>query len=172
MDADEIKRYVEFGKYDGVCVDCKKLIEYPGFVRVIVFKRNNRVSIEFYALIYDAHSTFPEYCCDFQTVDEAIESIENFLGKPIAEWVNYNKSGEYPVYVDDKESEPSEESFRRLERDAIDKRIVLPQKGNFKLNLSCHFLDEVSYKAFIEEVKTNKDLEIYKQATITYGTST
>src|ERR1044072_8871541 len=96
MDADEIYRYAELGRfYYGVRVDVRLMPEYPGFVRVVGFHRRNRVIVEFYALGSDDDAVF-EFYCDFPSLESAIASVEDYLGKPAAEWVNYNRTGEYP----------------------------------------------------------------------------
>lgn len=171
MTADEIKNYIELGKWASVCVDIKELPEYPNYVRAIVFYRNNRVCVEFYPLIFDVHGATVSYCGKFDSIQEAVNSVEFFLEKSVEEWTNYNKSGEFPIYVDEQSNlEISQDSHERLMQNACDKKISLPNKGNFKLDWKMHFQNRNQYERFLEDLD-DLTRELSKQATITYGTS-
>ena len=171
MDIKELENYIEIGKWASICVDIKELPEYPNFVRTVVFYRNNRVCVEFYPLIFDVHDATIDYCGEFSSLADAVNSIETFLGNPIEEWTNYNKNGEFPIYVDEQSAlEVSRDIYERLMKDACDRKIVLPQKGNFRLNLKVHFQNRKQYEAVLEGFD-ELTRELYKQPTITYGTT-
>src|SRR4051812_17854925 len=104
MTVDEIINYCELGQWASVCVDIKELPEYPNYARTVVFCRNNQVSVEFYALVYDVHTAILDYRCTFDSPESAVESIEKFLKKPVQDWTNYNKTGDYPIYVKEEAS--------------------------------------------------------------------
>jgi hypothetical protein len=159
------------GNWASVCVDIKELPHYSGYVRTIVFYRNNRVCIEFYPLVFDVHGAIIDYCCEFDSLKDAVDSIENFTGKLIEDWTNYNKKGEFPIYVDEQSSmNISQTSYKRLMKDACDRKVDLPQGSNFKLNWKIHFQSRKQYEKFLESLD-ELERELYKQATITYGTT-
>jgi hypothetical protein len=167
----ELENYIELGREASVCVDIKELHEYPGYTRLIVFYRNNRVCVEFYPLIFDVHDATIDYCCGFDSIEEAVSSIEKFLDLPVEDWTNYNKTGGYPIYVDEQSSLIiSQGSYERLVKDACDKKIDLPKKGNFKLNWKIHFQNRNQYNEFLEGLD-DLTKELFKQATVTYGTT-
>ncbi len=171
MNSDEIENYTQLGRCACVCVDMKELPDYLGYVRTIVFYRNNRVCIEFYPLVFDVHNPFIDYCCEFNSLENAIDSIGDFLQKPIENWTNYNKKGDFPIYIDEESSlNINQESYERLMKDASDHKINLPRKGNFKLNWKIHFQSRKQYEEILEGLN-ELEKELYKQATITYGTT-
>ena len=47
MDADEIARYVELGRYRKVIVDVRLDPKYAGIVRTVAFHRGNLVCVSF-----------------------------------------------------------------------------------------------------------------------------
>ena len=171
MNIKELENYIELGNWASVCVDIKELPHYAGHARTIVFYRNNRVCVEFYPLVFDVHGALIDYCGEFVSLEDAVNSIESFMGKPIEDWTNYNKTGDYPIYVDKESSvNISEDSYKRLVKDAGDRNIDLPQNGNFKLNRNIHFESRKQYEKFLEGLD-ELERELYKQATLTYGTT-
>lgn len=169
MTIDEIKNHIELGKWASVCVDLRELSEYPNYARAVVFYRNNRICVEFYPLVFDVHNATIDYCCEFGSLEDAVDSVEEFLEKPVEDWTNYNKKGAFPIYIDEQsEREISPEVYERLMRDACDRKINLPLKGNFRLNWKIHFQSRKQYEEFLEGLD-ELTKELYKQATITYG---
>ena len=128
MEADEIRRYVELGRYRCVYVDVRLMPEYPGIVRSVIFYQDNRVCVEFTAHGYDEGGY--DYCCTFPSLTVAIEAIEDYLGKPIQEWINHNKTGEYPELPPEIDRQAGE---RNLVAAIINNEIHLPGKGDFRL---------------------------------------
>jgi hypothetical protein len=68
--------------------------EYPGFVRSIIFREGNSVSVEFEQYGFDEAGAY--FNAKYQSLDAAIDAVEIFLGSPIESWQNYNKTGNYP----------------------------------------------------------------------------
>ena len=170
MNIEELENYIELSSW-AVCVDLKELPDYPSFLRAVIFYCNNRVCVEFHPLVLNVDEETVSYCGQFNSLKEAVNSIEFFLGKSIQEWTNYNKSGGFPIYVDEQSDlEIIQDSYERLMQDACDKKISLPDKGNFKLDWKMHFQNRSQYEKFLEDLD-DLTRELSKQATITYGTS-
>ena len=127
MDTAEIQRYVELGRWRNVAVDIRLMPQYPGVVRSVVFYRGNRVCIEFSS--HGSDEGGYNYCCDFDSIEEAFDSIEEYLGLPIADWTNYNKSGQYPGISAETDFQ---RGCRALISDILGGRIWLPRKGDFR----------------------------------------
>jgi hypothetical protein len=94
MTRDEIDRYICVGSSNSVCVDRRLIPEYPGFVRSIIFRDGNRVSVEFEQYGFDEAGAY--FNAEYPSLDAAIDAVEEFLGSPIESWQNYNKTGDYP----------------------------------------------------------------------------
>src|SRR5262249_23622736 len=95
----------------------------------ITFYVRNRVCVEFVGHGIDEEKGY-EYCHIFSSLDEAINSIEGYLETPIADWVNYTKTGLYPELPAGSDIEVG---TLNLMRDIISKRIKIPSKGEFRL---------------------------------------
>lgn len=172
MNIKELENYIELGRTASVCVDMKDLPEYSGFVRTVTFYQKSRVCIEFYPLVFDVHDAIIDYCCQFNSLEDAVHSIEIYTGKTIGDWTNYNKKGDFPVCVDEQSNvNISQEAYEKLLKDACDKKIDLPQNENFKLNWKIHFQSRKQYEEVLEGLDA-LTRELYKQAIITYGTTT
>jgi hypothetical protein len=94
MTRDEVYRYICVGSSKSVCVDIRLMPEYPGFVRSIIFREGNSVSVEFEQYGFDEAGAY--FNAKYQSLDAAIDAVEIFLGSPIESWQNYNKTGNYP----------------------------------------------------------------------------
>ena len=94
MTRDEVYRYICVGSSKSVCVDIRLMPEYPGFVRSIIFRDGDRVSVEFEQYGFDEAGAY--FNAKYPSLDAAIDAVEEFLGSPIESWQNYNKTGNYP----------------------------------------------------------------------------
>jgi hypothetical protein len=134
MNIDEIKNYTSYGR---VCIDISVMPQYSGFVRKIIFYTRNRVCIEFVGhSISDSESGY-EFCYTFSSLEEAVRSIEDYLNKPIESWINYTKTGNFPLIefpID------LEEGGKKLREDIINKKIAIPKIGYFKPNFDISIL--------------------------------
>jgi len=132
MTREEFYNYIELGSLYGVRVDVRLMPEYPGYVRVTGFHRENWVIIEFYALGYNEDAAI-EIVGEFPSLDLATSSIEDYLGMPIEKWHNYNKSGEYPSVPDHPNLQKiMRESHRKLVMDILSQKVKLPAGVPFK----------------------------------------
>jgi hypothetical protein len=127
MDADEIAKYVEMGRYRKVVVDIRLVPKYPGIVRTVAFHRNNKVCINFNG--YGADEGGYEYCCSFSYLSDAITAVENYLEMPAQHWENFTKTTSYPGPA----SGQFEEGCQKLESDVRQGLVDLPSQGPFLL---------------------------------------
>jgi len=86
MTRDEVYRYICVGSSKSVCVDIRLMPEYPGFVRSIIFREGNSVSVEFEQYGFDEAGAY--FNAKYQSLDAAIDAVEIFLGSPIESWQN------------------------------------------------------------------------------------
>jgi hypothetical protein len=131
MKKEELIRYIELGNQYGVRVDVRVMPEYPGYIRVVGFHKDNKLIVEFYALGYMEDAAF-EFVGSFQNLESAIDSVEHYLDNPIENWVNYNKTGDYLetsqiIGIEDNLSL----GHRNLVMDILNSRLKLPS-GNFQ----------------------------------------
>ena len=126
MTAQEIQWCIDNGR---VCVDRAHLPEYPGWVRKIIFYRGNRVVIEFVGHWVGDDEIGYEYKCNFPTLQEAIESIEDFLQKPVSEWVNYTKTG---YQGEEPDMQALQIGTIKLEEEIANNKVNLPKIGRYK----------------------------------------
>jgi hypothetical protein len=129
MTIDEVRNYTSNGS---VCVENISLPKYPGFVRKIIFYVRNRVVIEFVGhWVGSNNESGYEFFCVFSSLEDAVESIENYLDRGIETWTNHTRTGESPII-----EYPFDigESDIRLRQDIKDNKISLPKIGTFKLN--------------------------------------
>jgi hypothetical protein len=131
MDRNELFNYIELGRLYGVRVDVRLTPEYPGYIRVVGFHRYNEVIIEFYALGTEEEAAI-ELVGKYASLEQAINSIENYLGMPIEKWTNFNKTGEFPSELENQDLVSQiTKSHRKLVADIISQRIKLPLEVPF-----------------------------------------
>ncbi len=94
MTPEEIERHLNAGRARSVRVDVSNASEYPGFVRTITIYNGNCVTVEFNAHGYEEGGAV--FTATFGSLDEVIRALEQYLGRPVAEWVNFSRGGEYP----------------------------------------------------------------------------
>lgn len=127
MTRDEIERHLNVGSTRTVRVDISPTAEYPGFVRTVTIYKGNRVSVEFNAHGYDEGG--PVFNYTYDTLDDAIRALEAYLGKPLGEWVNFSRGGDYPPAPSSDEAADGE---KRLADAIAHGRVYLPA-GDFEI---------------------------------------
>ncbi len=125
MTFDEVSTYTANGS---VCVDIISTPQYSGFVRRVIFYPRNRVCIEFVGIDVGEDESGYEFCCTFSSLDEAINSIEQYLNKPLSSWINHTKTGIRPKI---EESTDIETGYEQLKKDIISSKISLPRTGGY-----------------------------------------
>jgi hypothetical protein len=128
MTRDEIYRYICVGSSKSVCVDIRLIPEYPGFVRSIIFREGNRVSVEFETYGSDEGGAY--FNAEYRSLDAAIDAVEEFLGSPIESWQNYNKTGNYPEPPYDLNASDDGEKLREAIRND---NVPLPKGSRFSI---------------------------------------
>jgi len=134
MNIDEIKNYIANGS---ICVDISIMPQYSGFVRKIIFYIRNRVCVEFVGYSVGNNESGYEFCCTFLTLEDAVASIEDYLNKPVKNWTNHTKTGDFPlieVPINIKAG------YEKLREDIINKNISIPKIGHFKPNFDLSIL--------------------------------
>ena len=106
MNIDELVNYIEVGMTQPVVVDRTLLTEYGRYIRVIGFLKDNKILISYYFYDGSDDDTGVDIKLQYESLDTAIQSIEQFLGLSIDQWENYNRTGNYPEplvdFVEDK----------------------------------------------------------------------
>ncbi|MDA3439504.1 hypothetical protein [Acinetobacter bereziniae] len=106
MNIDELVNYIEVGMTQPVVVDRTLLEEYGRYIRVIGFLKNNKILISYCFYDGSGDDTGVDIKLQYESLDTAIQSIEQFLGLSIDQWENYNRTGNYPEplvdFVEDK----------------------------------------------------------------------
>lgn len=109
MTRDELDRYLNLSYSRTVLVDIAYPEPYPGWMRFVLLRRPARVEIAFEACNSSGSSRWlgrhgnggggmPNeewFSCtaDYDDVDLAVDAVEEYLGKPIDQWTNYNRTG-------------------------------------------------------------------------------
>ncbi len=100
MDIQEIMRYIEVGS-GYVEVDRSYPEKYQGLCRRI-YIRENKIQIDYisegWLEIEEGEETF--YFV-YDSTEQAVKAAEQYIGKPVSEWVNYNKTynlWDFPPY--------------------------------------------------------------------------
>ncbi|ELW89034.1 MULTISPECIES: hypothetical protein [Acinetobacter] len=106
MNIEELVNYIEVGMTQPVVVDRTLLTEYGRYIRVIGFLKDNKILISYYFYDGSDDDTGVDIKLQYESLDTAIQSIEQFLGLSIDQWENYNRTGNYPEplvdFVEDK----------------------------------------------------------------------
>lgn len=91
MDMLEIQRYIRVGS-GYIEVDRNYLPDYQGICRRI-YIRKNAIQIDYITSgwidIEEGEDTFYFY---YDDLESAVKSAEEYIGKPVSEWVNYNRT--------------------------------------------------------------------------------
>ncbi|MDR6541127.1 hypothetical protein ABIC56_001143 [Acinetobacter bereziniae] len=106
MNVEELVNYIEVGMTQPVVVDRTLLEEYGRNIRVTGFLKNNKILVSYYFYDGSGDDTGVDIKLQYESLDTAIQSIEQFLGLSIDQWENYNRTGNYPEplvdFVEDK----------------------------------------------------------------------
>lgn len=106
MNIEELVNYIEVGMTQPVVVDRTLLTEYGRYIRVIGFLKDNKILISYYFYDGSDDDNGVDIKLQYESLDTAIQSIEQFLGLSIDQWENYNRTGNYPEplvdFVEDK----------------------------------------------------------------------
>lgn len=151
MTNDEVRNYTIQGN---VCVDIRLVGGFRGLVRSIIFYGKNRVCIEYCG--YRSEEEWIEYCYFYNSLEQAISSIEHFLQEPISHWENYTKTGSYPPPPKDYDQD---RDFVKLHYKVLRNDMDLPKDVPFTLNCETwksitefnEFLREQNLSHLIEE---------------------
>ncbi|MDQ3799120.1 MAG: hypothetical protein M3384_06705 [Acidobacteriota bacterium] len=134
MNVDEIKNYTS---NRSICVDISIMPQYSGFVRKVIFYIRNRVCVEFVGYSVGNNESGHEFCCTFSSPEDAVASIEDYLSKPVKDWTNHTKTGDFPLI---KVPTDIKAGHEKLREDIINKKIFIPRIGNFKPNFDISLL--------------------------------
>lgn len=100
MDMQEIRRYIEVGP-GYIEVDRSYLEKYKGLCRRI-YIRENKIQIDYISEDWlDIEEGEETFYFHYDNTEKAVEAAENYIGKPLSEWVNYNRTyslWDFPPY--------------------------------------------------------------------------
>lgn len=133
MNKDEIIRYCVCSA--GVTIDRCLMLEYPCMVRNIQINDCNIIFID-----YEGYKAYEgtRITLYYNDLDEIVNELEIFLNKKIDQWINFNKTGEYPTLIINNYKlydSISENTSKKFNYDLKNKRLELP-KGYKKLNIN------------------------------------
>jgi hypothetical protein len=94
MDRDDVRRLLDVSYYHSVCVSIENSIEFPGYVRSAYVRPDNQVSIEYEVYGMDEGGTY--YWGQYSRLDEALDALVEFLGRPVDDWDELQLSAYYP----------------------------------------------------------------------------
>jgi hypothetical protein len=134
MDYDELRRYLDVSLAHSVVVDVRELSEAPGYLRTITVHQDGRVTIEFPPAREYAQGDFEggglKYVGQYETLDELIEVLEEYLGSPVGKWRNFTAAPYEPHTLDEPDSAANIRYFEDLVRT---RSVALPSRGHFTL---------------------------------------
>ncbi|MFW2095239.1 hypothetical protein ACG9ZL_03245 [Acinetobacter sp. ULE_I057] len=96
MNICELVSYIEVGMTKPVVVDRVLLEEYGNYMRVIGFLDKEQILISYFYYDESDEDTGIDINLKYESLDKAIQSIEQFLGVSIDGWENFNRTGNYP----------------------------------------------------------------------------
>ena len=96
MNICELVSYIEVGMTKPVVVDRVLLEEYGNYMRVIGFLDKEQILISYFYYDESDEDTGIDINLKYESLDKAIQSIEQFLGVSIDRWENFNRTGNYP----------------------------------------------------------------------------
>ncbi|GLS24783.1 hypothetical protein [Marinibactrum halimedae] len=129
MNINEIENYLNSGSTKSICIDRRLSDTYEGFVRDLVIKRDQTLSVEYNTYGYDEGGLV--LLLKYENFELLIKSIECYLGLKLTEWMNVNKSGYYP---DNPKIVDFDVSGRLLKQHLFDHEIDFP-KGWMNMEL-------------------------------------
>ncbi|QDU27861.1 hypothetical protein ETAA8_29520 [Anatilimnocola aggregata] len=104
-------------------VDVRPVDGAPGYVRTTTISEGNRVIIEFDVWGMDEGGLY--YRAEFATLQEAVECVEEYIGRPLLEW----EHADYPPRPPEAGTEESHRWFRDL---LVQGGPTLPPRGDFQ----------------------------------------
>ncbi|HEU4404455.1 MAG TPA: hypothetical protein VFS43_04100 [Polyangiaceae bacterium] len=137
MNRDEIRRQIEISPERSVCVSLANAPEYPGYVRAIYLRPENRVMIE-----YNVHGLDEGGVCyegRYASLDAALNALAEFLHIENDEWMDFLMLGTYPEKVPGVAGDEGHEALRRAVQG---RRVPLPPGATFVAKGSSYWLPE------------------------------
>jgi hypothetical protein len=94
MTREEIQPYLDVGNSHSVCVDISLVVGLPSMVRLVSICKPYEAEIKYYT--YGLHEAPLRSRRSFPTLNEVVIFLEQYLGRGIETWENFNKTGNYP----------------------------------------------------------------------------
>ncbi len=133
LNSTEIERLLNVSLVHSVEVDVREVNEAPGNLRTVTIYEDH-VTIEFETCVDYVHGTGEgyglKYTGQYETFDECIRSLEDYLGKRMSEWSNYTETPYEPKILDQPDPAANQRYFEGLVRD---RKMRLPTGGDFHL---------------------------------------
>ncbi|OTG63482.1 hypothetical protein [Acinetobacter silvestris] len=96
MNINELVNYIEVGRTKPVVVNRVLLESFGNYMRIIGFLTKTEILISYFYYDEINEDTGVNIVLEYESIEMAIESIEQFLESPLDEWENFNRTGNYP----------------------------------------------------------------------------
>jgi hypothetical protein len=134
MNREEVRRYLDVSLAHSIVIDVREVGEAPGYLRSITIHRDYCVTIEFQKcseyIEGDIEGSGLKFVGEYDTLENAIGDLEEFVGQTVEKWVNYTEERYLPVIVVESEPAKNLEYFEHLVRINA---IPLPERGRFQI---------------------------------------
>jgi len=124
MNENELQNYVKMSRNKSATISIDHVSEMPNYLRFISIHPDNTVWIRFRKYGFDEGGV--SFRGQFVDFDEMISVLERYLDKPISEWHNFTKSGDYPAAIDVQTDDLSWQGLQDVAKS------LLPKSGNFQ----------------------------------------
>jgi hypothetical protein len=139
MEDREIERYLYASMAHSITVDVQELPDAPGNLRTVTIHQDHHVTIEYQTCRQYAHPDWEnhldweggllKYIGQYDSLEDVIRDLENFLGKPWREWTNFTTMPYEPRILDDPDPTANLRYFEGLVRE---RNVKLPAYGRFR----------------------------------------
>ncbi|MEG0482305.1 MAG: hypothetical protein RR575_08300 [Acinetobacter sp.] len=100
MDMRELMNYIDVGMTKPVIVNRVILEGFGSYMRTIGFYERTKVEVSYFYYDGSDEDTGIDIKLKYDSIENAVASIEQFLRTPLSEWENLNRTGYYPEPLD------------------------------------------------------------------------
>jgi len=130
----EIGRYLYASLAHSITVDVVEIEEASGTLRTVTIRNDLSVTIEFPPALEYVTGDFEggglKYRAIYDRLEDIVDDLQDFLGKPIAEWRNFTESPYEPSVV---EAPDPMKNLAFFEDQVRTGKVRLPRKGRYRL---------------------------------------
>lgn len=134
MDLSEIARYLNVGLAHSVTIDVREIEAAPGVLRVVTIRRGNSVTIEYEPALEYVTGDFEggglKYVASYDTLEDAVRDLEEYLGTPVEGWRNFTRNPYEPTIVEQPDALKNQQFFEAQVRA---RSIALPRRARYDI---------------------------------------